>query len=128
MTYYFAKHLDLPFSAALERTRRVLKDAGFGIITEIDVTETLKQKLGANFRKYHILGACNPALAFEALKTEDKVGTMLPCNVIVQETKGGGSEVAAIDPVASMRAIDNPELAGLAGRVRDLLKGVVDRL
>ena len=128
MTYYFAKRLELPFADALELTRSALKDAGFGIITEIDVTETLKQKLGAEFRKYRILGACNPALAYEALKAEDKVGTMLPCNVIVQEVSGGGSEVAAIDPVASMQAIDNPELARLAGRVRDLLKGVVDKL
>ena len=127
MTYYFAKQLDLPFLAALERTRNVLKDAGFGIITEIDVTETLKQKLGADFRKYRILGACNPALAHEALKVEDKIGTMLPCNVIVQE-RDGGCEVAAIDPVASMQAIDNPELGRLAGRVRDMLKGVVDKL
>ena len=127
MTYYFAKHLDLPFSAALERTRSGLKDAGFGIITEIDVTETLKQKLGAEFRKYRILGACNPALAYEALKTEDKVGTMLPCNVIVQEAEGG-SEIAAVDPVASMQAIDNPALGRIAGRVRELLKAVIDDL
>jgi uncharacterized protein (DUF302 family) len=88
----------------------------------------LKEKLGAEFRNYRILGACNPALALEALKTEDKVGTMLPCNVIVHETEGGGSGVAAIDPVASMRAIDNPEFAPLAGRVRDLLERVIDRL
>lgn len=128
MTYYFAKRLELPFADALERTRSALKDAGFGIITEIDVTATLKQKLGAEFRKYRILGACNPALAYEALRAEDKVGTLLPCNVIVQETQGGGSEVAAIDPVASMQAIDNPELARLAGRVRDLLRGAVDKL
>jgi uncharacterized protein (DUF302 family) len=127
MTYYFARRLDLPFAAALERTRSVLNEAGFGIIAEIDVTATLKQKLGAEFRNYRILGACNPALAYEALKTEDKVGTMLPCNVIVQETEGG-SEIAAVDPVASMQAIDNPELARLAGRVRDLLKGVIDRI
>jgi uncharacterized protein (DUF302 family) len=127
MAYYFAKHLDLPFAAALERTRSALADAGFGIISEIDVTETLKQKLGADFRNYRILGACNPALAYEALKAEDKIGTMLPCNVIVQDA-GGGSEVAAIDPVASMQAIDNPGLGRIAGRVRKLLKGVVEGL
>ena len=128
MAYYFAKRLDLPFAAALERTRSALKEAGFGIITEIDITETLKQRLGADFRQYRILGACNPALAYEALKSEDKVGTMLPCNVIVQEATGGGSEVAAIDPVASMQAIGNPELGRIADRVRGLLKGVIDRL
>ena len=128
MSYYFAKHLDLPFEDALERTRSVLKEAGFGIITEIDVTETLKQKLGVSFRKYRILGACNPSLAFEALKIEDKVGTMLPCNVIVQERDNGASEVAAIDPVASMQAIENPALARPAERVRTLLKEVVDKL
>ena len=128
MPYYFAKHLDLPYAEALERTREALKEAGFGIITEIDVSDTLKQKLGVDFRKYRILGACNPRLAYEALTAEDKVGTMLPCNVIVQETSGGGSEVAAIDPTASMTAIENPNLSRIADRVRSLLKGVIDGL
>ena len=128
MAYYFAKRLDLPFVAALEHTRNVLKEAGFGIITEIDVTETLKQKLGVTLRQYRILGACNPRLAYEALQIEDKVGTMLPCNVIVQETDNGASEVAAIDPVASMQAIENPALARPAERVRTLLKEVVEKL
>lgn len=128
MTYYFAKRLDLPFAVALERTRNVLKDAGFGIITEIDVTETLKQKLGVTFRQYRILGACNPRLAYEALQIEDKVGTMLPCNVIVQETATGATEVAAIDPVASMQAIQNPALSGPANHVRRLLKEIVEKL
>ncbi len=128
MTYYFAKSLDLPFADALERTRAVLKEAGFGIITEIDVTETLKQKLGVTFRNYRILGACNPGLAYEALKIEDKVGTMLPCNVIVQETGTGTSEVAAIDPVASMQAIENPQLAVPANRVRGMLRDVIEKL
>ena len=128
MTYYFAKRVDLPYAQALELTREALKAAGFGVITEIDVTDTLKQKLGVEFREYRILGACNPRLAYEALTAEDKVGTMLPCNVIVQEARGGGSEVAAIDPVASMQAIENPELSGIADRVRSLLKGVIDGL
>lgn len=128
MTYYFAKHLDLPYADALERTRKALKQAGFGIVTEIDVSDTLKQKLSVDFRKYRILGACNPHLAYEALTAEDKVGTMLPCNVIVQQTSGGGSEVAAIDPVASMQAIENPDLSHIADRVRSLLKGVIDGL
>ena len=128
MTYYFAKHVDLPYAEALERTREGLKAAGFGIITEIDVTDTLKQKLGVEFRKYRILGACNPRLAYEALTAEDKVGTMLPCNVIVQEARGGGSEVAAIDPVASMQAIDNPKLLEAACEVQKRLFRVIEQL
>ena len=108
------------------RTRRALQDAGFGLITEIDVAATLKAKLGAEFRPYLILGACNPALAREALQIEDKVGTMLPCNVVVQASPIGESvEVAAIDPVASMAAIDNPILAAVADIVAEKLKCVV---
>ncbi len=128
MTYCFAKRLDLPFAAALERTRSILTDAGFGIITEIDVTETLKQKLGVTFRQYRILGARNPRLAYEPLQFEDKVGTMLPCNVIVQETATAVTEVAAIDPVASMQAIENPALSGPANHVRRLLTEVAEKL
>ena len=111
MSYYFAKTLETTFDEALARTVAALTEEGFGIITEIDVKETLKKKLGIDFRRYRILGACNPVLAHEALKLEDKVGTMLPCNVIVQEKGDGETEVAAIDPVASMQAIDNPKLA-----------------
>jgi uncharacterized protein (DUF302 family) len=128
MSYYLAKRLALPFADALERTRNALKEAGFGIIAEIDIAATLRQKLGVDFRKYRILGACNPALAYEALRIEDKVGTLLPCNVIVQEIDGGGSEVAAIDPVAAMQAVANPQLAELAARVRTLLEQVIARL
>jgi uncharacterized protein (DUF302 family) len=128
MSYYLAKRLALPFADALERTRNALKEAGFGIIAEIDIAATLRQKLGVDFRKYCILGACNPALAYEALRIEDKVGTLLPCNVIVQEIDGGGSEVAAIDPVAAMQAVANPQLAELAARVRTLLEQVIARL
>jgi uncharacterized protein (DUF302 family) len=128
MSYYFAKHLDLSFADALDRTRTVLEEAGFGIISEIDVSDTLKQKLGVTFRKYRILGACNPALAYEALRIDDKVGTMLPCNVIVQEIEDGGSEVAAIDPLSTMQIIESPELARPANQVRELLQGVIERL
>ena len=128
VTYYFSKTLDSGFDEAVERTTEALKQEGFGIITEIDVTETLRKKLGIDFRKYKILGACNPALAHEAIKIEDKVGTMLPCNVVVQETDGGKVEVAAIDPVASMAAIDNPLLKGPAGAVREKLKKVIAAL
>ena len=107
MTYYFSKTIEGPFDQAVARTREALSKEGFGVISEIDVSKTLKNKIGVDFRPYLILGACNPALAHEALKLEDKVGTMLPCNVVVQDAGGGRTEVAAIDPAASMQAIDN---------------------
>lgn len=128
MTYYFAKTLTVGFDEAVARTTDALKQEGFGIITEIDVTKTFKDKLAIDFRKYRILGACNPSLAHEALSLEDKVGTMLPCNVIVQETDEGRCEVAAIDPVASMQVIDNPALAQAAETVREKLRSVIERL
>lgn len=128
MSYYFAKTLDVPFDTAIARTLAALKERGFGLVSEIDVKETLKQKIGVEFRPYRILGACNPKLAHRALTLEDKVGTMLPCNVIVQELEPGKSEVAAIDPVASMQAIDNPRLKELAEQVRQELQAVVQAL
>jgi uncharacterized protein (DUF302 family) len=128
MSYYFARQLSTPFGDAVARTTAALKDEGFGIITSIDVKETLKQKLGADFRPYTILGACNPNLAFEALQIEDKVGTMLPCNVVVQEAGAGRVEVAAVDPVASMQAIQNPELLEKAQAVRQKLQSAIARL
>jgi uncharacterized protein (DUF302 family) len=126
--YYFAKTLTLPFDEAVRRTVEALKEGGFGIITEIDVRDAFKQKLDVDFRRYRILGACNPALAYGALQLEDKVGTMLPCNVIVQEINDGKSEVAAIDPIASMQAIDNPRLKEIAQRVAGMLKAIVEAL
>lgn len=128
MTYYFAKTLVAGFDDAVRRTTEALKQEGFGIITEIDVKETLKKKINVDFRNYRILGACNPTLAHEALQIEDKVGTMLPCNVVVQDLGDGRSEVAAIDPVASMQAIDNPRLRQAAERVQELLKKVIASL
>ncbi len=128
MSYYFSKLLPLGFDAALAVVTAKLKDEGFGIITEIDVTNTLKNKIGVEFRPYRILGACNPTLAHEALKLEDKVGTMLPCNVIVQELAPGRVEVAAIDPVASMAAIENPALLENARIVRGKLQKVIQSL
>lgn len=128
MTYYFSATLPLSFDDAVRRTTEALKAEGFGIITEIDVKETLRKKLGIDFRGYTILGACNPTLAHKALQLEDKVGTMLPCNVVVQEIGDGRVEVAAVDPVASMAAIDNPRLKQLAADVRDKLKRVVASL
>jgi uncharacterized protein (DUF302 family) len=128
MSYYHSKTISAPFDEAVSRTVAALKEQGFGVITEIDVKQTLKSKIGVDFRPYRILGACNPALAYEALKLEDKVGTMLPCNVVVQEMGPGETEVAAIDPVASMQAIDNPQLLAKAETVRSKLQQVIDSL
>lgn len=128
MSYYFSKILDIPFNEAVTKVTEALKKEGFGILTDIDVQATLKKKLDADFRKYRILGACNPPFAYKALQAEDKIGTMLPCNVIVQEIAEGTIEVAAIDPVASMQAIENPNLKGIAEQVREKLKKVVDSL
>jgi uncharacterized protein (DUF302 family) len=128
MSYYFSKTLSAGFDEAVSRTTDALKAQGFGIITEIDVKDTLQKKLGIAFRNYRILGACNPALAHEALELEDKIGTMLPCNVVVQETPGGSIEVAAIDPVASMAAVENLGLKQAAGRVRELLQKAIASL
>ncbi|HUX66090.1 MAG TPA: DUF302 domain-containing protein [Terriglobales bacterium] len=128
MGYYFAKTLNMDFDAAVPHTVEALQREGFGIITEIDVRETFRKKLGVEFRGYRILGACNPALAHEALQIEDKVGTMLPCNVVVQEAGAGRAEVAAIDPVASMQAIENPQLRQAAATVRAKLEKVIASL
>lgn len=128
MTYYLGRTLSIDFDSAVTRTIEALKQEGFGVLTDIDVRETLKKKIDVDFPKYRILGACNPALAYEALKLEDKVGTMLPCNVVVRDTGDGRSEVAAIDPVASMQAIDNPALKRAAEQVRSKLERVVASL
>jgi uncharacterized protein (DUF302 family) len=128
VSYYFSAILPLGFDDAVRRTTDALKAEGFGIITEIDVKETLRKKLGVDFRHYTILGACNPTLAHQALQLEDKVGTMLPCNVVVQDIGGGKVEIAAVDPVASMTSIDNPRLKQLAAEVREALKRVVASL
>jgi uncharacterized protein (DUF302 family) len=126
--YYFAKTVSLPFDAAIAKVTDALKARGFGVLTTIDVKETMKKKLDIDFRPYTILGACNPPFAHKALQAEDKIGTMLPCNVIVQELRPGEVEVAAIDPVASMQAVKNPSLAEIAGTVRRLLKETVESL
>lgn len=128
MTYHFSKTLDLPFDQAVSRVTEALKTEGFGVLTDIDVSATMKAKLKQDFRPYRILGACNPQLANRALKLEDKIGTMLPCNVIVQQHEGGSVEVSAVDPVASMQAIDNPALADVASEVRARLKKIIDGL
>lgn len=128
MSYYFARKLDLPFDEAIEKVTAALQAKGFGVLTEIDVKATLKKKLEVDFRNYKILGACNPPFAYKALQAEPLIGTMLPCNVIVQEIEAGRVQVAAIDPVASMQAVQNPGLGEIAGQVQKLLKQVVESL
>ena len=128
MSYYLGRMLALSFDAAVARTIDALKKEGFGVISDIDIKETLKKKIGVDYPSYRILGACNPALAYEALKLENKVGTMLPCNVVVRDAGNGQTEVAAIDPVASMQAIDNRELKRAAEQVRAKLEKVVAQL
>ena len=128
MSYYFSKTLDLPFDDAIARVTEELKKEGFGVLTDIDVRATMKKKLDVDFRNYRILGACNPPFAHQALLAEDKIGTMLPCNVIVQELAAGVVEVAAIDPVASMSAVNNPQLGAVGMEVRARLQRVVESL
>ncbi len=127
MSYYFSTLVNLTFEQAIEKATEVLKTEGFGVLTEIDVTATLKNKIGADFRNYHILGACNPKMAYQALQAEGHIGTMLPCNVIVQET-ADGVEVAAVDPIASMAAVENDALAGIAAQVRTMLQRVIEKM
>lgn len=128
MKYYIATVLETSFDEAIERTEAALKTEGFGVLSRVDVQKTLKTKIDVDFRPYTILGACNPALAHEALQLEDKVGTMLPCNVVVQQKGDGKVEVAAINPVASMQAIDNRQLKQAAAVVRDKLSQVIESL
>ena len=125
MSYYFSKQLEMPFVQAIQHVTDALAGKGFGVLTTIDVRATMKKKLDIDFRPYTILGACNPEFAHKALQSEDMIGTMLPCNVVVQEIGKGLVEVSAVDPVASMMAVGNPKLASIAGEVRDLLKQVV---
>lgn len=128
MSYYFSKTIEARFDDAVSRTREALKQEGFGVITEIDVQKTLKSKIGVDFRPYLILGACDPTMAYAALQLEDKVGTMLPCNVVIQERSDGNVEIAAIDPVASMQAINNPALNEKAALVAGKLKSALGRI
>ena len=128
MSYHFSKTLTLSMDAAVAKVTQALKEEGFGILTEIDVQKTLKAKIDVDFRPYRILGACNPGFAHQALLAEDKIGTMLPCNVIVQEKLPGSVEVSAVDPVESMKAINNPALHGIATEVRSRLQRVIAQL
>ena len=128
MSYYFSKTINESFDRTIVKVILSLKNEGFGILTEIDVKETLKKKLDVDFQKYTILGACIPSFAYQALKAENKIGTMLPCNVIVQETSEGQTEVTAVDPVASMRAIENPALLEIANQIQEKLRKVIESL
>jgi uncharacterized protein (DUF302 family) len=128
MKYYFEKTLNADFETTVETTKEALKAEGFGVLSEIDIHDKLKEKLDIDFRKYKILGACNPPFAYEALQEEDKIGIMLPCNVIIQEFGKNKVQVAAVDPVASMVAIDNPKLMDIAGKIQEKLKLVIDKL
>lgn len=124
MSYYFKKVVNMTFEETLEKAAEELKKEGFGVLTRIDVAATLKEKIGVDFHKYQILGACNPQFAYQALQAEDTIGLMLPCNVVVQE-KAGQVEVSAVDPVASMQAIVNPALGNIARQVREKLQRVI---
>jgi uncharacterized protein (DUF302 family) len=128
VSYYFKKTLSIGFDQAIQRIIEELKKEGFGILTKIDVKETIKKKLNEDFRKYHILGACNPPFALNALKAEDKIGLMLPCNVIVQQISENEIEVAAIDPVSAMQGIENPTLGEIAKQVQAKLRSAVENV
>ncbi|WP_338357007.1 DUF302 domain-containing protein [Yeosuana marina] len=128
MKYYFNKTVNGTFEEVIDAVTNRLKDEGFGILTEIDVTQTLKKKLDVNFKKYRILGACNPPFAHKALLAEDKIGTMLPCNVIVQEIEEGVIEVAAVNPMASMQAVENKKLGDIAVEITAMLENVINKL
>jgi uncharacterized protein (DUF302 family) len=128
MDYYISKTVAYGFAQTEERLRGLLAGEGFGILTEIDVQATLKKKLGVDFRQYKILGACNPPFAHEALRVESRIGLMLPCNVILQDAGEGKTEVAAVDPVASMAAVENEHLKPVAARIQSKLRSVIQKL
>lgn len=128
MAYHFSKKLDLPFDKAVEKVTAVLKENDFGVLTEIDIKATLREKLDVDFKKYQILGACSPEHAYKALSAEDHIGLMLPCNVIIQEHENGAVEVSAVDPTATMQIIENRDLEKVIGDVSYLLKKVIDSL
>ena len=128
MEYYFSKTLNVSFDEAVKHINEALKTEGFGVISEINMHEKLKEKLGVDFKRYKILGACNPPYAYKALQAEDKIGTMMPCNVLVIEQGQNNIEIAAVNPLASMQAITNPALGSIALEVTNKLKKVIDNL
>ncbi|MCI5224064.1 MAG: DUF302 domain-containing protein [Candidatus Electrothrix sp. AR4] len=128
MSYSFNKKVEMSFDEAINTVIEELKKEGFGILTDIDVKAAFKKKIDVDFRKYRILGACNPSYAYKALLAEDKIGTMLPCNVVVQEGEDGIVEVSAIDPIASMRSVKNEHLGGIAIIIQEKLKRVINNV
>ncbi len=128
MSYHFTTTVDMEFDAAIEHTTAALKEKGFGVLTTIDVQKAMKEKIDKDINPYTILGSCNPSYAYKAIQAENKIGTMLPCNVVVQQTADGKIEVSAVDPAASMMAIENPDLGAIAGEVRNMLKEVIASL
>jgi uncharacterized protein (DUF302 family) len=128
MEYYFSKMLNVSFDEAVKQINEALKTEGFGVISEINMHDKLKEKLGVDFKRYKILGACNPPYAYKALQAEDKIGTMMPCNVLVIEQGQNKIEIAAVNPIASMQAITNPSLGNIALEVTNKLKKVIDNL
>ncbi|EMY81103.1 MULTISPECIES: DUF302 domain-containing protein [Psychroflexus] len=128
MKYYFNKTIEGTFLEVIDKVKKGLKVEGFGILTEIDIKETMKKKLDVDFKQYKILGACNPPFAYKALQAEDKIGTMLPCNVIVQEIETDVIEVAAVNPMASMQAVNNEKLNDIANEITAMLEKVIERL
>ncbi len=128
MKYYIEKTIETDFESAIRKTKDALKNEGFGVLSEIDIQDKLKEKLDVDFRKYRILGACNPPNAYKALQSEDKIGTMLPCNVIIQQVSSEKTEVAAIDPLASMIAVENDKLKPIANHIKDKLSNVINSL
>lgn len=128
MNYYFNKTTNGTFEEVIDKVTKELQEEGFGVLTEIDVKETLKKKLDVDFKKYRILGACNPPYAHKALLAEDKIGTMLPCNVIVQEIEAGVIEVAAVNPMASMQAVEYEKLNDVASEITAMLENVIEKI
>ncbi|MCF8218480.1 MAG: DUF302 domain-containing protein [Bacteroidales bacterium] len=128
MKYYIEKVKQAGFDETIEELKDKLPEAGFGVLTEIDFQEKFKEKFDVNFRRYNVLGACNPSLGYKAIQAEDKIATMLPCNIVVQETEDGNTSVAAVDPVASMQAVDNEEVINIAKEIKRLLEGVINDL
>ena len=128
MSYYISKTIETTFDDAIQKVTDTLKEVGFGLISTIDIQEKLKEKLDVDFKRYVILGACNPAFAYKALQIEDKIGVMLPCNVILQDVGDGKVEVAAVDPMESMQAIQNEELGAMAGEVKEKLTKAINNL
>jgi uncharacterized protein (DUF302 family) len=128
MSYYFSKTVSLSHPEAIEKVTAALKNSGFGIVSEIQMHEKFKEKLNVDFKKYTILGACNPGYAYKAVQSEEKIGTMLPCNIVVIEKGDKTTEIAAVNPIASMMAVNNPALAPIAGEITQLLKELIENL